>query len=59
MPRKLTQEWLLERLSLLNAKEIERQAGMTDARLADVKRGRAKLSEDELKRIEEVFKQLR
>ena len=59
METKITQEWFLERLYLLNTKEIERQAGLTAARISDVKRGRVKLSESELARIQEVLKQLK
>ena len=58
MTKTLTQAWLLERLGLLNAKEIERRAGLGHNRFSDVKRGKAKLSEDELERINEVIKEI-
>lgn len=55
MPRKLTQEWLIERLRLLNASELEKDAELARGRLADVRRGKANLREDELERIRKAL----
>jgi hypothetical protein len=55
MPRKTTQEWLIERLHLLNEIKLEEAAGLTRRRLADAKRGKAKLSPEELERIQKAL----
>jgi transcriptional regulator with XRE-family HTH domain len=55
---KLTKGWLLERLGILNAKELERRSGLTEGRLADVKRGRVNLKADELQKIQKVMEGL-
>lgn len=55
MPRKVTQEWLLSRLRLLNASELEKNAELARGRLSDVRRGKANLREDELKRIRQAL----
>jgi len=58
MPRKLSREWLLARLRLLNASELEKDAELSKGRLADVRRGKAKLREDEIERIRKVLTSL-
>lgn len=51
MPRKITQEWLIERMEAVNVPWLERTAELTPRRLADAKRGKVKLSPQELERI--------
>lgn len=55
MPKKMTQEWLMPRLRLLNAAELEKDAGLTRGRIGDAKRGKAKLNEEELDSIRFVL----
>jgi hypothetical protein len=58
MKNTITKEWLLERLALLNAKELEHQAGLGRGRIHDVKRGRVTLKVWELEAITEVMRGL-
>jgi hypothetical protein len=55
----MTQDQVMNILPLINTYELERQAGLTRLRLADVKRGKAKLSVTELEKIQKVLKQLK
>lgn len=54
---KLTWERLAERLPLLNVSELARQSGVPFHRIDNAKRGRAKLTEEELARIAEILHQ--
>lgn len=55
MPNKMTWEWLEPRLAGLNAKWLEENAQLTKGRIADARRGKVTLSQDELDRIKEVM----
>ena len=56
--RKLTQEALIKSLPLLNARELERQAGLRVRRIADVKIGKSSLTDEELEKIRSLLKSL-
>lgn len=56
MPNKITWEWLESRLPALNAKWLEAQCGMYRGKLNDVKRGKVKLADDELRAIKDALK---
>tara|TARA_R110002111_G_scaffold24144_2_gene53855 strand:+ start:124 stop:309 length:186 start_codon:yes stop_codon:yes gene_type:complete len=49
--QKVTWNWLAPRLEALNCRWLEKQSGLRDKRLNDVKRGKSTLSEEELERI--------
>lgn len=51
MPKKITWEWLRDRLGALNVTWLEREAGLKSKRITDVKRGKSTLTEDELERV--------
>jgi hypothetical protein len=51
MSKKITWEWLEPRLDAVNVTWLEIGSGLRPKRLNDVKRGKSKLSEDELERI--------
>lgn len=52
MKRKPTNELILAKLSQLKSvSDIEKDAGLARGRIGDVKRGKAKLSPDELGRV--------
>lgn len=51
MPKKITWNWLEARLDALNAKWLETQCGMYRGKLNDVKRGKTKLTEEELQAV--------
>ena len=53
--QKVTWNWLAPRLEALNCRWLEKQAGLRDKRLNDVKRGKSTLSEVELERIGEAL----
>lgn len=54
--KNITEKWLKNRLHLLNAMALEREANLTPRRLTDVKRGKAKLTDPELDTLTWVLK---
>jgi hypothetical protein len=51
MPSKITWEWLESRLDAVNVTWLERESGLKPKRLNDVKRGKSRLTPDELERV--------
>jgi hypothetical protein len=51
MPAKITWEWLESRLDAVNVTWLERESGLKPKRLNDVKRGKSRLTPDELERV--------
>lgn len=58
MSNTITQQWILDRLALLNGKEIERRSDMKHGRIHDVKRGKAKFNDTELHKLTLVLSDL-
>lgn len=56
MPKKLTWDWLESRLPALNAKWLEAECGMYRGKLNDVKRGKVKLTDDELQIVKAAIR---
>jgi hypothetical protein len=51
MPIKITWGWLESRLDAVNVTWLERESGLKPKRLNDVKRGKSRLTPDELERV--------
>lgn len=59
MPKKLTWQWLEERLGAINAKWLEEEVGFYRGKLNDVKRGKVQLTPEELEQIRQALQYLR
>jgi hypothetical protein len=56
MPKQLKWNWLESRLLALNAQWLEAECGMYRGKLNDVKRGKTKLTDEELQAVKKTLR---